>query len=408
MTQKYQFLKKAALVVIGLLFCIGAVYLINVRLRYLEYSSVDLQQDYYAANHLVNHESIYSDTEYLNYHPPIAAVLLVPLSYLPYKDAAIIWTVLSIILYTISGWLVFRELKIHLPREYLLIFFGFSFSWHPFLMNIGLGQWSIVIGFFIVLCWICLRHDRNILAGIILGLACLIKFYPGLLIVYMLLMKRWKALVTTILVVMLGTIIIALVVGPKEVVYYFTTILPSDTNRYSTSPENYSILGILGKFFAGGYLIEPIFISPISINLLAIILDIGVLIILVRTMLNLPIDKDSNDVKFALSLIAMLFISPVFWQHNLTILTIPIFILLMKIVNESFHMKYGYGLVLFGIILLSLPDIPIGRFLIELTYPDRLPWYLGFVFLFYDLGLLILWLLLHWSRNINVGKIEIQ
>ncbi len=408
MSQTYLSIRKWLLIIIGLLFCLAAIYLLNIRIRYLEYSSVDLQQDYYAARHLVNHESIYSDTEYINNHPPITALLMVPLSFLPYKDAAIIWTLLSIILYILSGWLVLRELNIHLPREYLLILIGFGLCWHPFLMNIGLGQWSIIIGLCIVLCWICLHHDRNILAGIILGLACLIKFYPGLLLVYLLLMKRWKALLATILVVILGTILIAMIIGPKEVIYYFTTVVPFDTKEYTASPENYSILGTLGKFFVGGYLIEPIFVSPIPINMLAIIFDFGVLAILVRNMCSLPIDKDSNDIKFALTLIAMLFISPLFWQHNLTIMTIPIFILLMSIVNKSIKLNSEYGLALLAMILLSLPDISIGRLLVSLTYLNRLPWYLGLVFLMYDIGLIILWVLLFRSRNIKSVKSTIQ
>jgi hypothetical protein len=399
MKEKYSTIKRGIISLIGVSFCIAAIYLLNIRITSLEYSSEDLQQDYIAARHLVNHESIYSDIEHANYHPPLTAILLWPLSFLSYKEVIIIWTLLSIILYFITWWLIFKELNIHLPLEYLLVFLGFSFCWHPFLLNIGLGQWSILIGFCIAICWICLRHDKNLLAGIILGLACLIRLTPGLLIVYLLFSKRWKTMVTTILVVIVGTLILALIIGPEEVIYYFTTVIPHDTSIFNTYPQNYSILGFLGKYFVNGDWVKPIIISPIPINFLALILDIVMLIILIRMLNRLPNDKENNDIKFVLTIIAMFFISPVSWQHNLVLLTIPICIILKKIMNKSFNIKYGYGLIIFGIILLSLPDIQIDRILMNLTLPNRLPWYLGIGFLFYDVGLIILWFLLLPSRK---------
>ncbi len=300
MKEKHPIIKRGIITLVGISFCIAAIYLIGTRIAFIEYSTEDLQQDYFAAKHFVNHESIYSDLVYANYHPPLTALLLVPLSFLLYKDVVIIWTLLSIILYLITWWLLYKELKIHFPLEYALVFLGFILCWHPFLLNIGLGQWSILIGFCIVICWLCLRHDRNILAGIFLGLACLIKLTPGLLIVYLLFTKRWKTLVTSILVIIVGTLISVLILGPKEVTYYFTSVLPRNTSIFNTYPQNYSILGFLGKFFVNGDWVKPIIISPIPINIVALILDIVMLIILIKIMHRLPNDTDNNDIKFSL------------------------------------------------------------------------------------------------------------
>jgi len=205
-----------------------------------------------------------------------------------------------------------------------------------------------------------------------------------------------------------GIIILTFILGPEEVIYYFTTVIPRDTSIYNTFPQNYSILGILGKFFVNGEWVNPIFISPIPINIVALILDIVVLIILIRTMHLLQNDKDNNDINFVLPIVAMFFISPISWQHNLTILTIPICLLLKKIMNKSFNNKFGYGLIILVVFLLSLPDVQIDRLLISLVLPDRLPWYLGIGFLFYDVGLIILWFLLLPSRKAVVANIANQ
>jgi hypothetical protein len=402
MTEKYLIFKKGVILLVGISFCILGIYLTKVRVDLFEYTSVDLEQDYYAAKHLMDQESIYSDMEHINNHPPLTAFLLAPISFLPYMDVGIIWTILSIILYFLTWWMIMRELNIHLPLEYLLVFIGFSLCWHPFHIHIGLGQWSILIGSCIAICWICLRHDRDLLAGIVLGLACLIKFYPGLLIIYLLFTKRWKALLATVSVVLVGTLLLGFILGPDQIIYYFTTVVSRDTNIYSTFPQNFSLSGILGKFLTNGNWVKPILVSPIPIHWLTLILDIGVLIILIKMMFRFPNDQDHKDIAFSLIIISMIFLSPVSWQHSLTIITIPICLILMKILNKNFNIKYGYGLTIFALILLSLPDIQIDGLLLSINAPDRLPWYLGLGFLFYDVGLLILsWIL------IQSGKIEV-
>lgn len=387
----------------GVLLCFSAIYLMIVRLKFIEYSSGDLYQDYFAAKHLLNHESIYSDITPQNYHPPLAAFLFAPLALLPYGYACLTWSIITIFLYFTSGWLVLKELEIHLPYYYLLVIVGYSLCWYPFQANIALGQWSILIGTCLVIGWICLRHQKDFLAGVVLGLSCLIKLYPGLIIIYLLLTKRWKALVTMLSVVLVGFLIMGIILGPNEIIYYFTTIVPRDVNAFIAFPGNYSILGILEIFFVDGGWVKPIFISPIPINLLALVLDLGVLIFFVRLMLQLPINKDNNDIKYAITIIAMFFISPLSWQHMLTILILPIGILLMQIPSQGMKFKYRYSLALFVIVLLSIPDIEVGRFLIRLYAPNRIPWFSGLSFLAYDLGLLILCILLLRLRRTEFG-----
>ena len=391
--------KKGVLFLLGIFFCMAAIYLMIVRLKFIEYSSGDLYQDYFAAKHLLNHESIYSDITHPNYHPPLAAFLVAPLILLPYWYACLLWSIITVFLYFTSGWFVFKELDIRIPYYYMMVIIGYSLCWYPFQANIALGQWSILIGTCMVIGWISLRHQKDFLAGVVLGLSCLIKLYPGLIIIYLLLTKRWKALVTMISVVLVGFLIMGIILGPREIIYYFTTIVPRDVNAFIAFPGNYSILGILEIFFSDGAWVRPIFISPIPINLLTLVLDIGVFIILVRLMLHLPINKDNNDIKYALTIITMFFISPLSWQHMLTILILPIGILLMKIPSQVMKYKYGYSLALFVIVLLSIPDIEVGLLLIRFYYPNRIPWFSGLLFLAYDISLLILGILLLRSRR---------
>jgi len=396
-------IKKGVILLLGVLLCISAIYLLIIRLKFIEYSSGDLYQDYFAAKHLLNHESIYSDITHQNYHPPLAAFLFAPLALLPYWYACLTWSIITIFLYFTSGWLVLKELDFRLPYYYLLVIIGYSLCWYPFQANIALGQWSILIGTCLVIGWICLRHQKNFFAGVILGLSCLIKLFPGLIIIYLILTKRWKALVTMISVVLIGFLVMGIILGPSEIIYYFTMIVPRDVNAFIAFPGNYSILGIFEIFFWDGAWVKPIFISPIPINLIALVLDIGVLIILIRLMLHLPINTDNDDIKYALTIITMFFISPLSWQHMLTILILPISIILMKMPSQVMKHKYGYSLALFGIVLLSIPDIEVGRFLIRLYDPNRIPWLSGLLFLAYDLGLLILCILLLRLRRTEYG-----
>jgi hypothetical protein len=398
MSDKFKTYIDILIFVIGLIFCCLGIYLLIFRVDYIELNSADLFQDYVAAQQFLLHDSIYSDISIPNYHPPFVAILIAPLALIPYRSVVLIWSGITILLYFLAGWIILKELHIRLSIKYRMVLIGFALCWYPFQAHIALGQWSIQIGVCIILGWMFLRHGKDYAAGFLFGFACLIKLYPGLIAIYLLFNKRWKALVVLISVVIFGLLISGLLLGPQDIIYYFSNIASRGSTDFSTFPCNYSIFGILGKFFYDGNWVKPIIISHLPISLVAFILDILLLVILVRFMFQLPSDQFSSDIKFSMTIITMFFISPVTWQHMLTILILPIGLLISKF--QGRRTKSFYILSLFALVLFSIPDIQVGNLLMNLYYPYRTPWYIGIVFLSADVGLVILWmLLLNFTRS---------
>ena len=378
---------------LGLLLCSMGIFTLIKRFQYIELNASDLYNDYSASKLLLSHQSIYSDLLNPNNHPPFVALLTIPLTLLPYRSACILWSILTIFLYFISGWLIYKELQLRIPKVFLLVLIGFALNWYPFQAHIALGQWSIQIGFCIILGWIFLRHQKDYVAGLLFGIACLIKLFPGLIILYLLFSKRWKALFTMFLTIVFGFIIAAFIIGPNDIILYFNSIVSRNSNDFMAFPINNSIIGILGKFFYTGGWVQPIFISPIPISFIAIILDIGLVIFLLGFLYRRSTNQYQWDIKFAMTIIVMVFVSPISWQHMLPMLMLPFGLIILRNQNKIF--KYQYSLSLLALILFSLPDIQLANVLMDIFSPNRIPWYAAISLLSSDCGLVIIWILLY-------------
>ena len=97
------------------------------------------------------------------------------------------------ICYGAIGLIVSRELNIALAPHWVALMVGLALCWPPFQEQMALGQWSLLIAASLIGCWALLRHGRDRLAGVLLGFACLIKLFPGLLIIYLLRWRWWAA-----------------------------------------------------------------------------------------------------------------------------------------------------------------------------------------------------------------------
>ena len=82
-----------------------------------------------------------------NFHPPFNAVLFLPLSYVPYPRAFIIWNAVSVLCYVTLVYLLLSSYRIATSRVLLLS--SLLLLWVPFTSNIALGQTSIVLALFI-------------------------------------------------------------------------------------------------------------------------------------------------------------------------------------------------------------------------------------------------------------------
>src|SRR4051794_4186652 len=101
----------------------------------------------------------------VNAHPPTSILLLVPLAGLGYREALLVWDLLSLGLLGVSLWIVARQLAICPPARVALPVAALLMSCRPLVQQLIHGQWNLVLLALVVGAWAADRSDRPRLAG---------------------------------------------------------------------------------------------------------------------------------------------------------------------------------------------------------------------------------------------------
>jgi hypothetical protein len=432
---------------VGWLLIIFGLVVVAQRLITVMTISSDFTQDYLAAQALRVGISIYTDfTQYPillhdypqqalfetpkqinNFHPPFMALFFLPLTFLPYSVAITFWNILSIAFYLGIGVIIGRALHIKLARHQLILLLGTALCWYPFAAHIALGQISLQLILPLIGCWALLRHGHPRWAGALLGFACLLKLFPGLIVAFLLfiglrnllrslsyeqatddpnllqLVRRltprrvlanlrephWQAATTAIVVIGSGTLLVMLVVGRADMLLYSREVVPQQLEIFRAFLVNHALSGPINRLLVDGPWVQPVLVAPLAAEVLNTIGRLAVLAVVVYQIWCLPATRRGDDIAFSLSFIAMLLISPLTWQHGFPVLALP-FGLLLKTLLEGGNTRalVWYLLPLF---LLSVPDVELARSLMAYYEPYRMPSYASLLLLAPVIGLLLLW-----------------
>jgi alpha-1,2-mannosyltransferase len=104
-------------------------------------------------------------------YPPQAALLFMPFSGWPYRTALLTWSAVTIVLYGLIVWSVWRRVSDQLSDRRLIVAAAAAFP--PFWTLIVYGQITIVILIAFWLGWLALERGRPYLAGAAFGLLAL-------------------------------------------------------------------------------------------------------------------------------------------------------------------------------------------------------------------------------------------
>lgn len=159
-------------------------------------------------------------------YPPLPAILMAPMTFLPYDVAATGWTLLNIGLLVAGSILVVAALSrlegATAPHAAPLVAAALAalIYFYPAEVALRLGQLEIVQFFLIALAFWLLMIDRDMSGGAILGLATALKLFPGALIGLLLWQRRWQAAVAGLAVGMAGLMVGYSVIGWRELPTY--------------------------------------------------------------------------------------------------------------------------------------------------------------------------------------------
>ncbi len=189
-----------------------------------------------------------------NLNAPVVTFLLIPFSYLDLRTAYYAWIALQ---YALGLWLCLRVAARTLPPHPLrtpgviLVFSG----WFPVFVNLLIGQMGLFLFVFIAAGWLALEQRRDLRAGVLFGLALLLKPFVGLLFVWFLLARRWRLLGAGTLTWLVGMGMAVLVFGVQDHLNWLFVL--RDQNHGGQS-WNAALDGLILRYFGGGLWPSPL------------------------------------------------------------------------------------------------------------------------------------------------------
>jgi alpha-1,2-mannosyltransferase len=180
-------------------------------------------------------------------NPPTTAILLVPLSLLPFPIASLAFLLISDSLYLGSILLLLRAVDTPLTSGPGVLATVGALLFYPFLVSLFLGQMDGIIIFALMLAFLAAIKGQDVRAGAWIAVAAAIKVTPIVLLGFFVARRRWMALAGTLLTGVLATFATVFVTGRGMLVEFATRILPAVT-KGSALFTNQSLLGATYRF----------------------------------------------------------------------------------------------------------------------------------------------------------------
>ena len=269
------------------------------------------------------------------YPPPALAIF----SFLQSTDFFIaenIWFWLSVVSLIITVILFSKN-----TQEFLL-FLGSALIFFPTKFTLSSGQINLFVLLFISLNYYFWRKNKDILAGFFLGLSLMFKLTPVFLILFFLINKKFKLILSTFLTGIISLLISMIILGQEKVIYYFTDILPT-----------------LGTGFGNGFYYNQSFSGLIArFSLPSIIFYIFLFLLLGITFLK----KSKPEVVWAMVLVLNTLFSVFSWQHHLVFL-LPALWIIYKNTKVNKKLKIICLFIIFVLLAVNIknPQIFMGN-----------------------------------------------
>ena len=256
---------------LGLLLFLGLVILVWQVIT-VSQSMSDFCQDYFAGRYVLQGLSAYlpvhcwagytripAPIEY-DAHPPFSVLLTLPLSLLPRLSATLLWGFFCLASYLAAGWLLLKELGWHTLAKVTLFVLA-SALWPPLRLAEDMQNSAQLLLLLLVAAWVLERRGHSTWAGVLIGLAGLLKVWPAALLLGALLLRRWPLARSGALTLVAGSLLALLALGPAANLAYLGTVQANE-QYWVPSDVNLSLVGVVARPLAGyhevAYLIPPL------------------------------------------------------------------------------------------------------------------------------------------------------
>jgi hypothetical protein len=265
-----------------------------------------------------------------NAHPPVSIMAILPMGYLDYPAAGTLWNLLSLLALAVGLGFIIRELKLPIAAWSTFPIVALVLICSPIRTQISQGQWNAELLLLLILAWAADRRGKSAHAGAIVAVAGALKLFPMFFLLFFAVRRQWRAVIAGA-VCMAGIVLLSvLVLGADAYHDYYNRVLPS-LGEFRSALPNASILAFWTKNFSKGASHYGLFANPVirapRLAGAGIILSYAAVLAtwcIYVLRLNRSGKTHGYDLSFSLTLVAMLLLTPICWDHYLLLLALPL------------------------------------------------------------------------------------
>lgn len=267
------------------------------------------------------------------YPPPFAALVVRPLTILPFDGARRVWVGIEATAYLMALYLLAGVVFPRRDRLTLLVTATVGLLWSPFRLDLRLGSVSGILLLLLVVFLHALRRRQDVRAGLALGAAVLLKVSPAVVVVLLLLRGRTRV----VLAALAGIVGLALVSLPASGLQswtdYVTRVVPLLGTANFSWFTNQSLDALFWRLFMQNPDTTPWTESVALYRTLSVASSAVVLGVLGRWTWRRrsPREPDRSELVWlsCLGLVAALLVARVTWEY-MTVLAIPCLLLWLQ------------------------------------------------------------------------------
>jgi alpha-1,2-mannosyltransferase len=308
--------------------------------------------------------------------PPTFVMCFVPLTLLAPRAGFYVWTAINALAFLIALILLFRWTP-GLGRDAALAIAALTILFPPVADHLVWGQNKMLVLLMFVLMLRWMERGKDAAAGLILAFATLLRAFPLLLVGYLILMKRWRAVAYTMAGLAVGGLVtvalmgvgssLSFVLAPGYLTERWREALPSNI---ALGP---SVLRMFWYFF-GVPLGTTLQWASEATSLAA---ELALLAFTVKATIARPSGDDPDGRVFILWIVTAILVSPTSWFYYLVLLAIPMVRLSAAVANDRTSRRalwagvaaYTLAWLYFTAVDMRSPELAL--------HPNTLVWRLG-------------------------------
>lgn len=297
-------------------------------------------------------------------YPPLFAFLLIPLGLLSYPTAATIFTILNFLCLLASLFLITKFISF--KNTFVILFFTLIINYRYLESHVSNNQVAFIL---ILLILLSLYIKNDLLAGILLSLAILIKLTPAIFLFYFLYKRQFKRVGYTLLFALIWTLVPSLYsheYNLHSLNNWYELVLDNALKNpaFRSWKNNQSLIATIAKYFLSGAdpLNQALFGMPF-ISLKA--KTISYLFYFSSLFIGIPflyrLKKGISDAQLisALFILSVIF-SGISWVHSFVVLIFPIAYLLQYFFESGKSDFYKKFFIVIALITTLTSKILIG------------------------------------------------